>query len=59
METNILSDAKDSYSRQKAALNNVLDSPRCYLADARLLLENLWKTEQYIIGMSGTIYNGL
>lgn len=59
MELNPLSEAKASYARQKIALNNVLNSPRCYLSDFRLLSETLWKTELDIIGMSGTIYNRL
>jgi hypothetical protein len=59
MELDKLSEAKASYNRQKVAMNNVLNSPRCYLSDFRLLSETLWKTELDIIGMSGTMYNGL
>jgi hypothetical protein len=59
MELNSLSEAKTSYARQRVALNNVLNSPRCYLSDFRLLSETLWKTELDIIDVAGTIYNGL
>lgn len=50
---------KEAYANRKGVLEKILSSAKPYLEDVRSNLRDLWRTENAIIALTGTIYNGL